>query len=309
MKARSGEKIRLASVEELLGVPDEQRTTEIEISKIQPFKNHPFYVRDDEQMDDLVESIKANGVLTPVLVRETENGYEMVSGHRRMHASIRAGLSTIPAIVRNMSDDESIVYMVDANIQREELLPSEKSFAIRMKLEAMKRQAGRPEKEMSDNNVSQNGTHLRSDQELAIQIGSSRNQVQRYVRLTMLIPELLDLVDQKKLSFTLGVEISFLEAEVQRWIYEHISHGGAIKAAQVTVLRASSKTGSLDEEKVKEVLDSKPRQKSHWEKITMPASLLSKYFARDTPSEEVIKTILGLLEERRKKNAGQTGDG
>lgn len=142
MKERSGEKIRLASVEELLGVPDKQGATEIELSRIQPFRNHPFYVRDDEQMDNLVESIKANGVLTPVLVRETDSGYEMVSGHRRMHASIRAGLTSIPAIIRDMTDDEAIVYMVDANIQREELLPSEKAFAIKMKLEAMKRQTG-----------------------------------------------------------------------------------------------------------------------------------------------------------------------
>ena len=142
MKERSGEKIRLASVEELLGVPDKQGATEIELSRSQPFRNHPFYVRDDEQMDNLVESIKVNGVLTPVLVRETDSGYEMVSGHRRMHASIRAGLTSIPAIIRDMTDDEAIVYMVDANIQREELLPSEKAFAIKMKLEAMKRQTG-----------------------------------------------------------------------------------------------------------------------------------------------------------------------
>ena len=216
MKTRSGEKIRLASVEELLGVPDEQGATEIELSRIQPFRNHPFYVRDDEQMDNLVESIKVNGVLTPVLVRETDNnGYEMVSGHRRMHASIRVGLTTIPAIIKDMTDDEAIVYMVDANIQREELLPSEKAFAIKMKLEAMKRQTGR---KASEKNVSQVGTHLRSDQELAEQIGSSRNQVQRYVRLTMLIPALLKLVDEKKIPFTLGVEISYLDAQIQGWI-------------------------------------------------------------------------------------------
>ena len=189
MKERSGEKIRLASVEELLGVPDKQGATEIELSRIQPFRNHPFYVRDDEQMDNLVESIKANGVLTPVLVRETDSGYEMVSGHRRMHASIRAGLTSIPAIIRDMTDDEAIVYMVDANIQREE-----------------------------QKNVSQVGTHLRSDQELAEQIGSSRNQVQRYVRLTMLIPALLKLVDEKTIPFTLGVEISYLDAQIQGWI-------------------------------------------------------------------------------------------
>ena len=158
MKERSGEKIRLASVEELLGVPDEQGATEIELSRIQPFRNHPFYVRDDEQMDNLVESIKANGVLTPVLVRETDSGYEMVSGHRRMHASIRAGLATIPAIIKDMTDDEAIVYMVDANIQREELLPSEKAFAIKMKLEAMKRQTGRKASEKNSSGSKAGGS-------------------------------------------------------------------------------------------------------------------------------------------------------
>ena len=242
MKERSGEKIRLASVEELLGVPDKQGATEIELSRIQPFRNHPFYVRDDEQMDNLVESIKANGVLTPVLVRETDSGYEMVSGHRRMHASIRAGLTSIPAFIKDMTDDEAIVYMVDANIQREELLPSEKAFAIKMKLEAMKRQTGRksPEK-----NVSQVGTHLRSDQELAEQIGSSRNQVQRYVRLTMLIPELLKLVDEKKIPFTLGVEISYLDVQIQGWILEYFSRKGTIKQAQIAELRRRAETDSL----------------------------------------------------------------
>ena len=141
MKNRSGEKIKLASIDELLGVVNEESAMEIEISKIHPFKNHPFKVLDDEKMQDLVESVKINGVLTPVLLRMDENeDYEMVSGHRRMHAAQLAGLTTIPAIVRELSDDDAIVAMVDANIQREELLPSEKAFAYKMKLDAMKRQ-------------------------------------------------------------------------------------------------------------------------------------------------------------------------
>ena len=153
MKMRSGEKIRLTSVEQLLGVPDEQNATEVEIVRIRPFPDHPFQVRDDEQMDDLVESIKVNGVITPVLLRDRGDGYEMISGHRRMHAAVRAGLLTIPAVIREMTDDEAIVYMVDANIQREELLPSEKAFAIKMKLDAMKRQAGRPSLEKNRQKV------------------------------------------------------------------------------------------------------------------------------------------------------------
>ena len=191
MKNRSGEKIKLASIDELLGVVNEESAMEIEISKIHPFKNHPFKVLDDEKMQDLVESVRINGVLTPVLLRMDDNEeYEMVSGHRRMHAAQLAGLTTIPAIVRELSDDDAIVAMVDANIQREELLPSEKAFAYKMKLEAMKRQGVR-----TDLTLSQNETKLRSDEVLSKQVGESRAQVQRFVRLTELIPELLDLVD------------------------------------------------------------------------------------------------------------------
>lgn len=222
MKNRSGEKIKLASIDELLGVVNEESAMEIEISKIHPFKNHPFKVLDDEKMQDLVESVRINGVLTPVLLRMDDNEeYEMVSGHRRMHAAQLAGLTTIPAIVRELSDDDAIVAMVDANIQREELLPSEKAFAYKMKLEAMKRQGVR-----TDLTLSQNETKLRSDEVLSKQVGESRAQVQRFVRLTELIPELLDLVDNKKLQFTVAVNISYIDKEVQGWIYEYISDTG-----------------------------------------------------------------------------------
>ncbi len=147
MKNRSGEKIKLTSIDELLGVVNEESAMEIEIDKIHPFAGHPFKVIDDEKMQDLIDSIQENGVLTPVLIRpDNHDGYEMISGHRRMHAAQLAGLVTIPAIVREMTDDDAVIAMVDANIQREELLPSEKAFAYKMKLEAMKRQAGRPSK-------------------------------------------------------------------------------------------------------------------------------------------------------------------
>ncbi len=176
MKNRSGEKIKLASIDELLGVVNEESAMEIEISKIHPFKNHPFKVLDDEKMQDLVESVKINGVLTPVLLRMDENEeYEMVSGHRRMHAAQLAGLTTIPAIVRELSDDDAIVAMVDANIQREELLPSEKAFAYKMKLDAMKRQGS----QNRFNFVLKMSTKLRSDEVLSKQVGESRAQVQR----------------------------------------------------------------------------------------------------------------------------------
>ena len=212
MKNRSGEKIKLASIDELLGVVNEESAMEIEISKIHPFKNHPFKVLDDEKMQDLVESVRINGVLTPVLLRMDENEeYEMVSGHRRMHAAQLAGLTTIPAIVRELSDDDDIVVMVDANIQREELLPSEKAFAYKMKQEAMKHQGSR-----TDLTLGQNVPKFkRTTEAIADGTGESYKQIQRYIRLTELIPELLDLVDNKKLQFTVAVNISYIDKEVQ----------------------------------------------------------------------------------------------
>ena len=184
MKNRSGEKIKLASIDELLGVVNEESAMEIEISKIHPFKNHPFKVLDDEKMQDLVESVKINGVLTPVLLRMDENEeYEMVSGHRRMHAAQLAGLTTIPEIVRELSDDDAIVAMVDANIQREELLPSEKAFAYKMKQEAMKHQGSR-----TDLTLGQNVPKFkRTTEAIADGTGESYKQIQRYIRLTELI--------------------------------------------------------------------------------------------------------------------------
>ena len=212
MKNRSGEKIKLASIDELLGVVNEESAMEIEISKIHPFKNHPFKVLDDEKMQDLVESVRINGVLTPVLLRMDENEeYETVSGHRRMHAAQLAGLTTIPAIVRELSDDDAIVVMVDANIQREELLPSEKAFAYKMKQEAMKHQGSR-----TDLTLGQNVPKFkRTTEAIADGTGESYKQIQRYIRLTELIPELLDLVDNKKLQFTVAVNISYIDKEVQ----------------------------------------------------------------------------------------------
>lgn len=219
MRTKKDEKFKLESVEELLGVVNEESAMDIEISKIQSFRAHPFKVLDDDKMQELIDSISVNGILTPVLVRPLGmDTYEMISGHRRMHAAKIVGLTKIPTIIREMTDDEAVINMVDANVQREELLPSEKAFAYRMKLDAMKRQAGRPGK----NNVSQNETNLRSDEILAKEIGTSRNQIQRYIRLTELIPELLDMVDRKKLQFTVAVDISYIDPVVQQWLYEYI---------------------------------------------------------------------------------------
>ena len=242
MKNRSGEKIKLASIDELLGVVNEESAMEIEISKIHSFKNHPFKVLDDEKMQDLVESVKINGVLTPVLLRMDENEeYEMVSGHRRMHAAQLAGLTTIPAIVRELSDDDAVIAMVDANIQREELLPSEKAFAYKMKMDAMRRTAGRPTKENPRQNV---GNYETADL-IGKDNGESGRQVQRYIRLTELIPELLDLVDKKKLQFTVAIDISYIDKEVQEWIYEYIRDTGFIKPKQIAALRNQLNDGPI----------------------------------------------------------------
>ena len=292
-KNRSGEKIKLASIDELPGVVNEESAMEIEISKIHPFKNHPFKVLDDEKMQDLVESVRINGVLTPVLLRMDDNEeYEMVSGHRRMHAAQLAGLTTIPAIVRELSDDDAIVAMVDANIQREELLPSEKAFAYKMKLEAMKRQGVR-----TDLTLSQNETKLRSDEVLSKQVGESRAQVQRFVRLTELIPELLDLVDNKKLQFTVAVNISYIDKEVQGWIYEYISDTGFIKPKQIAALRNQLNDGPINQIQMLSIFNNCVMAKKVSRSLTFSEKKLTKYFPDDYTAKDMEQVIESLLEK------------
>lgn len=294
MKSKSADKIKMPSIDELLGVSGEESATDIEISRIHSFVNHPFKVLDDDKMDDLVESIKQNGVLTPVLVRpDKNNSYEMISGHRRMHAAIKAGLETIPAIVRDMEDDEAIVIMVDANIQREELLPSEKAFAYKMKLGAMKRQAGRPPK----NNSCQNGTNLRSDEELGNQVGESARSIQRYIRLTELIPDLLDYVDKKRLQFTVAVDISYIDKEIQTWLFEYIKENGTVKAVQVAALRTALEVGPMTQAKMISILvNSQPGRKQE-QKITFSEKKLRNFFSDNYTAEDMESVILELLDQ------------
>lgn len=295
MKNRSGEKIKLASIDELLGVVNEESAMEIEISKIHPFKNHPFKVLDDEKMQDLVESVKINGVLTPVLLRLDENEeYEMVSGHRRMHAAQLAGLTTISAIVRELSDDDAIVAMVDANIQREELLPSEKAFAYKMKLDAMKRQGIR-----TDLTCVQNEHKLgkKSRELLGEQVGISSVQVTRYIRLTELIPELLDLVDNKKLQFTVAVDISYIDKEVQGWIYEYICDTGFIKPKQISVLRNQLNEGSINQIQMLSIFNNCVMAKKVSRSLTFSEKKLTKYFPDDYTAKDMEQVIESLLEK------------
>lgn len=300
MKNRSGEKVKLTSIDEMLGVLNEESAMEIEISRIHSFKNHPFKVLDDGKMQDLVDSVKENGVLTPVLIRPTANDqYEMISGHRRMHAAVIAGLTTIPAIIRELSDDEAVIAMVDANIQREELLPSEKAFAFKMKLNAMKRQAGRPTK-----NASQNGTNKRSDELLASEVGISRNQIQRYIRLTELIPELLELVDKKKLQFTVAVDISYLDREIQKWIYEYIRDNGFIKPGQISALRKHLETETISQNFMISIFNNCIAPKTQNRKVTISEKKLTKYFPLEYSEEQMERIIVSLLEKWKTEQEG-----
>ncbi len=295
MKNRSGEKIKLASIDELLGVVNEESAMEIEISKIHPFKNHPFKVLDDEKMQDLVESVKINGVLTPVLLRMDENeDYEMVSGHRRMHAAQLAGLTTIPAIVRELSDDYAIVAMVDANIQREELLPSEKAFAYKMKLDAMKRQGIRTDLTCVQN---EHKSGKKSRELLGEQVGISSVQVTRYIRLTELIPELLDLVDNKKLQFTVAVDISYIDKEVQGWIYEYICDTGFIKPKQIAALRNQLNDGPINQIQMLSIFNNCVMAKKVSRSLTFSEKKLTKYFPDDYTAKDMEQIIESLLEK------------
>ena len=295
MKNRSGEKIKLTSIDELLGVVNEESAMEIEIDKIKSFAGHPFKVIDDEKMQNLIESISESGVLTPVLIRPDQNdGYEMISGHRRMHAAQKAGLITIPAIVREMTDDEAVIAMVDANIQREELLPSEKAFAYKMKMEAMKRQGAR-----IDLTCAQNDHKLgkKSREILGEQIGISSAQIQRYIRLTELIPDLLELVDKKRLNFTIAVDISYIPQDVQEWIYEYICDNGFIKPNQIAALRNYLGQGPVTQSLMISILNSHIPVKAPARKVTLNEKKLTKYFPKNYTSEDVEKVIESLLEK------------
>ena len=294
MKTRAGQKIRLTSVEELLGVANEESAMDLEIAKIRPFKDHPFKVLDDEKMQDLMESIRINGILSPVLVRPIGNDtYEMVSGHRRMHAAMMLGMDTVPAIIREMTDDEAVVKMVDANIQREELLPSEKAFAYNMKLDAMRRGAGRPTKE----NSCQNGANYRADNELSNEVGESARQVQRYIRLTELIPELLDYVDQKRIQCTVAVDISYIDQEVQKWLFEYIKDNGVVKLNQITLLRTQLQTGAITQAKLIALLNGSQPGKAPSSKLTFTERKLREYFPATYTTAEMRNIIEDLLQD------------
>ena len=297
MASKMSERLNFKSVEELLGVVNEEAAMDIEIYKISGFKGHPFKVVDDEKMQELVESIKVNGVLSPVLIRPTGmDTYEMISGHRRLHAAELAGLTAIPSIIRDMTDDEAVIAMVDANIQREELLPSEKAFAYKMKLSAMKRQGER--NDLSGENTSaQNERKLEAADILGEEVGISRAQIRRYIRLTELIPELIEYVDKKRIQFTSAVEISYLDKEIQKWLFEYIRDNGLVKPKQIALLRKMCETGIMTEGKLIAILNDSQPGRTPSTKNLISEKKLRKYFPADYTEEDMRSVIVELLEQ------------
>ena len=266
-------------------------------AEISDFPNHPFKVKQDDAMAEMVESVRKYGVLVPALVRPKENGgYEMVAGHRRKFAAALAELTEIPCIVRNLSDDEATIIMVDSNLQRETILPSEKAFAYKMKLDAMKRQAGRPSRE----NVSQVGTQKRSDQIMAEQVGESRNQIQRFIRLTELIPTLLDRVDERKIAFNPAVELSYLKKEEQTLLLEAMDSEQATPSlSQAQRLKKFSQQKMLSLDVMRAVMSEE--KKNDLDRVTLKNETLRKYFPKSYTPKQMEDTIIKLLEGWYKK--------
>lgn len=292
MASRVAGKIKLQSVDELLGVPEIAGTQEIEIGRIHAFPNHPFKVLDDEKMDTLVDSIRENGILNPVIVRPDQSGnYEMISGHRRLHAAGIVGLQKIPAIVKEMSDDEAIIKMVDANIQREEILPSERAFSFKMKMEAMSRQGQR-----NDLTSGQNVPKLTSDV-IGEENGMSGRQVKRYIRLTELIPELLECTDNKKIGLVMAVDLSYLDEQVQKWVYEYFKENGFLKPVQVEALKNYPNLSNVTQFSVISIMNDALPKKSKESKLSFSAKKLDKYFPPQYSTKERENIIIQLLEQ------------
>lgn len=292
MAGRVAGKIKLQTVDELLGVPEIAGTQEIELGRIHAFPNHPFKVLDDERMDTLVESIRENGILNPVIVRPDKNGdYEMISGHRRLHAAGIVGLSKIPAIVKEMSDDEAIIKMVDANIQREEILPSERAFSLKMKMDAMRRQGCRSDL------TSGNDCQKWSSDEIGESVGLKGRQVRNYVRLTYLLPEILELVDQKKLQFVIAVDLSYLDEQIQKWVYEYIKENGFIKPVQISALKNYPNLSNASQHMIITILNEALPKKSTAAKVSLSEKKLDKYFPPHYSAKDRENVIIQLLEQ------------
>ena len=284
------------STEESRQEQQREQVQQIPIGELFPFKDHPFKVLYDESMQRTVESVEQYGVLSPLIARpRPEGGYEIISGHRRQYAAKLAGLDTLPVIVRNIDDNAAVLLMVDSNLQREHILPSERAFAYKMKLEALKNQGTR-----SDLTSSQIGTKLRADEKVAQDSGESRNQIQRFIRLTNLIPELLDMVDEKKISFNPAVELSYLDESQQRNFLEAMDGTqNAPSVSQAQQLKKMAQCGEFTYEKAFDILGQE--KKSEQDTVTIKNDILRKYFPRSYTPRQMEEKIIQLLDAWQKK--------
>lgn len=305
MRTRAGKKISLTNYEELLAVPTIEGASDIPLDQLHEFKGHPFHVVDDEAMDELVESIKAKGVLSPAIARKRpEGGFELISGHRRTHAARRAGLDKIPVFVKDYSDDEAVCIMVDSNIQRERILPSEKAFALKMKMDAMRKQGSRQDLTSRQNdgklNSRTNKTSRQNGEKLTSgfvgqEFGMSSRQVDRYIRLTHLLPELLLLVDQEKIKVTNAVEISFLSVDVQKQVLAYIKNGHSLTKNIIMQLR-NCDTDTTDSAEVDKILHGQTKP-VEIRQIVLTNRELGKYFPNQVTEKEIKRQIIHLLDE------------
>ena len=280
-------------------VKKSERVQEIPLSELQPFKNHPFRVVDDEAMQRTVESVAQFGVLAPALARpRSEGGYELVAGHRRMRASELAGLETMPVIIRQMDDDTATIAMVDSNLQRETLLPSERAFAYKMKMEAMKHQGERTD--LTSGQLGRKSDGKESRELIAEQTGESARQVQRFINLTNLIPELLDMVDRKEIAFNPAVELSFLKKEEQQGFLEAMDYGQSTPSlSQAQRIKKLSQAGMCTQEAMNTIMNEE--KKSELDTVTLKNDVLRKYFPRSYTPKQMQDTIIRLLEQWQKK--------
>ena len=298
--------IRLPSIDDLFSTEEERQDAKLEkiqilpLSELYPFEGHPFQVRDDEEMDKMVDSVKEYGVMTPAIVRpRRDGGYEIVAGHRRCHASQRAGVDTMPCIVRDMDDDTAIILMVDSNCQREHILPSEKAKAYEMKLEAIRRKAGRPSKENSRQVVGD----FESADLVGQASGESGRQVQRFIRLNKLTPDLMQLVDDGRLKTTPAVELSYLTPEEQEEFLSYMEEEGCTPSlSQAQKLKAASKESVLTKDTIHEIMSARsPSVKPREPQLTIAVSKVERYFPKGCTSEQMESTILKLLENYYRK--------
>ena len=291
------------STEESRQEQQREQVQQISIEELFPFKNHPFKVLDDESMQRTVESVEQYGVLSPLIARpRPEGGYEIISGHRRQHAAQLAGLETLPVIVRQMDDDAAVLLMVDSNLQREIILPSERAFAYKMKLEAMKHQAGRP----TQDNYSQVGNNFGtlSSAEMAEELGTSKNQIFRYIRLTNLVPELLDMVDEKKIAFNPAVELSYLDEAQQRDFLEAMNDTqNAPSLSQAQRLKKLAQEGHFSYDVAFAVMGEE--KKDELDKVVIKNDTLRKYFPRSFTPKQMEDTIIKLLDQWQRKQQRQ----